>query len=824
MAHPDTGFRIGAADGSRMTDVDFSRIVAPWRRLQLGQKAALGLVVACVPLVVMGLQVSAIARDELRAQTLQSVELASRLGSERVGTAYADLEDRVDDLALGAEFRSVVADHAEQPSDATRQRFADIAGDLSLGLEADGLEGVAVFERGQPTPLAADGTLAPTTTSIALRADAPDGVVVIGDAFVENGVAKLPVIRRVSVDGSRSVELVSQWRLDVVVPADDLDGLGRTARSELFAFQADGRIQVLRSDDPARVGQAESPGPLPSAGSIEIDDETELVVALATVDGPGWLHRTAIERSELYGEIDGVRSALIAVFVGAGLVVLVAVAFLFRSFARRLGRVTAVAESIATGDLTVRIGDDQADEVGRLSAAFDTMAESLAEDIERRERVEQQLAFQATHDALTGLPNRVALTTHLDALVADSANHPVSVCFVDLDGFKGVNDQLGHAAGDELLSRAARRLSDVTRTHDYVARLGGDEFVLVFPKTGGGEAGAMAERIVAALELPFEVAESEVAISASIGVADASDPTEADELIRQADIAMYRAKALGKGQAAIVDPDTLRQLDERLTLSAQLREALIADRLELAYHPIVELGTKRLVAVEADVQWRHPERGVISGDEFTDFLDQAGLSALVDEWVVRSAISEWSDLITEGFAIDDLELAVNLSNRSFLTPKVRQVVRQALQRGEVSADRVRIEVDETVLRSNRDGLADAFAGFRGLGVNVIIDRFGSDYSNLDRLRRLAIDGVKLAAGADGLADRDDLPGRALVGSLATLADAAGLRVGATGIDRSSVRDRLLELGCHEGQGSWLSEPLSRRQLERLVESRHLLEA
>lgn len=570
---------------------DGSRLLAPWRRLQLGQKAALGLLVACVPLVLMGLQVSAIAGEELRAQTLQSVELASRLGSERAGASIDGLGDRVDDLALAPEFREVVADHAEQPSDATRQRFSDIVSDLGIGLGPDGLVGIAVFERGQPTPIAADGMLAPTTTSVALRSSSPDGEVTIADAFVDDGVAYLPVVRRVSVDGSRSVELVSQWRLDVVVPADDLAGLGRTARSEVSAFQGDGQLVVLRSDDPARVGVAERPGDLPSAGSIDVDDAGAVVLASAAVEGPGWIHRTAIDRDELYADIDGVRDALIAVFVGAGLVVLTAVAVLFRSFARRLGRVTAVAESIATGDLTVRIGDAQRDEVGRLSAAFDSMAASLADDIARRERVEQQLAFQATHDALTGLPNRVALTAHLDDLVGDTANHPISVCFVDLDGFKGVNDQLGHGAGDELLSRVAIRLDDVTRSHDYVARLGGDEFVLVFPSTGGAEASAMAERIVAALELPFEVADTDVAISASIGVADASDPTEPDELLRQADIAMYRAKALGKGQAAIVDPEALRQLDERLSLAAQLREALVTDGLELAYHPIVDLAS-----------------------------------------------------------------------------------------------------------------------------------------------------------------------------------------------------------------------------------------
>lgn len=803
---------------------DLSRALAPWRRLQLGQKAALALLVSCIPLVLMGLQISAIAGEQLRAQTLQSLELASTLGSERVSVSIDHLEERVAEIAATPEFRDIVADHAERSSESTVQRFADITADLRTGLAPDGLVGIAVYERGQPTPLAADGLLAPESTSTALRDATPDGIVNVADAFVADGVAHLPVVRRVSVDGSKSIELVTQWSLDTVVPTDDLSGLGRTARSELGAFQADGRVVVLRSWNADRVGVAEALEVSTTAAGIQIDDTGETVRATARIDGLGWVHVTEVERDELYADLAGVRDALIAVFMGAGLVVLTVGAVLFRSFTRRLGRVTAVAESIAEGDLTVRIDDPQADEVGRLSTAFDTMAVSLATDIDRRERVEQQLAFQATHDALTGLPNRMALTDHLDTLVADPTNHPVSVCFVDLDGFKAVNDQLGHAAGDELLSRAAQRLSDVTRTHDYVARLGGDEFVLVFPSTGANEASAMAERIVAALELPFEVADAEVEISASIGVADATDPTEASELIRQADIAMYRAKALGKGQAAVVDPETLRELDDRLQMAAQLREALVGDGLELVFLPIVDLASRRLVAVEAEVCWHHPDRGVIAGDEFEQFLTSAGLESLVDEWTIRTALGTWADLTVDGFAIDDLELAINLGKRTFLTPKTRQVLRKSLNRHELRADRLRLEVDETVLRANRDGLADAFAGYRALGVHVIIDRFGSDYSNLDRLRRLAIDGVKLSAGADGLTDRDDLPGRALVGSLATLAEAAGLRVGATGIDRADARDRLVELGCHEGQGSWLSEPLTRRQLERLVESRHLLEA
>ncbi|MEZ5342149.1 MAG: EAL domain-containing protein [Acidimicrobiales bacterium] len=499
---------------------------------------------------------------------------------------------------------------------------------------------------------------------------------------------------------------------------------------------------------------------------------------------------------------------------------LAVVAFAFRSFARRLERMTRLAEAVAAGDLSVRTGDDRLDELGRLSNAFDDMTQALSVDIARRERVEAQLAYQATHDSLTGLPNRQNLVAELETILRGS-DEPVSALFIDLDGFKEVNDRLGHAAGDELLKRVGDRLRDVLRPGDFVARLGGDEFVILLRGLGLIEADRTASRVVGALELPFIVLDEEASISASIGVSSTDSERSAERLLKEADIAMYQAKSLGKGRAIRVTEEALHDVDEQLSLVSALRSAVSNNELELMLWPIADLRNASLVGMEASVRWTDPVRGTIAPAEFLALAERSGFSSLIDEWVVReslAALAAWRDA---GEPVDDLQLSINLTPQSFINQRTRATLVSHIEQYRLDASNIRIEVPEAVLRSDDLPLRDAFKQYRSLGIAITIDRFGSDYSNLDRLPRFAIDAVKIDLGLT--ADlHNQVSSHALITSLITLAETSGLRVAAAGVDDEVVRDQLLSLGCDSGQGLWFSDIVDRRAFGELLRSRDLL--
>ncbi len=482
---------------------------------------------------------------------------------------------------------------------------------------------------------------------------------------------------------------------------------------------------------------------------------------------------------------------------------------------------TALAEAVADGDLTVRTGDERFDELGRLSMAFDDMTEALAQDIARRERVEAQLAYQATHDSLTGLPNRQQLVAELDQMLLSDVDL-LSVLFVDLDGFKQVNDRYGHGAGDELLIRVAERLRDVLRPADFLARLGGDEFVIVLHGLGILEAERLASRVVAALELPFIVSDVEVAISASIGVSSGDHERSGERLIKEADIAMYRAKAMGKGRAVRVTEESLEEVEVRVSVLSELREAVARDELQLELWPIGDLETGTLSGMEATVRWNHPERGIVPPAEFLPLASSSGFATQIDEWVITHAVRLAGRWAAAGLPVSDLEMAINLTADVFLDRRSRDLLEAEIGRSGLRPSNFRIEVPERVLRNDAEVLKDAFDNYRALGTPVTLDRFGSDRTNVDRLPRYAIDAVKIDLSlTSDLANR--LSSRALVGSLITMASNAGLRISAAGVDANTQRLELIELGCLRGQGLWLSSVLSPDEMADMIRNRHLLD-
>ena len=601
----------------------------------------------------------------------------------------------------------------------------------------------------------------------------------------------LPIARRVLGTDSLGigVTVVEEWNVAFLASNGlDVETIGETAHSLLAQQQTDGTLLIVHSTNRNLVGQIIKLNSNPVVGervvveTLNASTETQQVVQVTTrVPGdPGWISIVEADRSELYFELESVRTRLITVIVAAGVVLLLVVVMGLRGFVRRLEQMTDLAEAVANGDLTVRTGDNHRDELGRFSMAFDDMTQALAEDIARRERVQAQLAYQASHDALTGLPNRNQLVLQLDQMLAET-DDLLSCLFVDLDGFKGVNDSLGHAFGDELLVRVGERLRDVLRPSDFLARLGGDEFVIVLRGLGVVDAERLAGRVVAALELPFVVADQEVSISASIGVAGANGGHSTERLIKEADIAMYRAKAQGKGRAVRVTKETMREVDERVSILSQLRDAATNDELELMLWPSCDLRDGSLRGMEAAVRWHHPDRGLIAPSDFMPLAVSSGFSNQIDEWVITRSTELFARWELEGMPVADLELTLNLTPESFVGSRARQLIIAEIDRNRLKTSNFRIEVPEAVLQHGTDALRQVFDGYRAVGIAVTLGRFGSGYSSFDLLPKFAIDAVEIDLHLiSDLTNR--LSSRALVSSLITLAQTAGLRISAAGVD------------------------------------------
>ena len=794
-----------------------------------------------LPLLFLGIQVANYSGSLVKDQTLNNLGLVSQVEARRVQGNVESVSEETRSILTSDSVAQLLANQSDAnqiagSNDQLRQQLAQRA----VELEPLGLIGLELQVAGGTTERA--GIPMSSQTQQLRLAMGSDELVIAPIYFVE-GQPRLAIARRLitvgeeersgapiaATAGSSGVgigaTLVSEWDLlEVLGVGLDADELGETM---ILAPNEDGSHTVIFSTAESRLGEVMNLVGNPSVDQSVVNEVKgfngeDAVQASARVEGLKWVAVLEADPDQLFRDLDRIRILQAAVFVGAGLVVIGVLVAALRSFVRRLAEVTVLAEAIADGDLTVRTGDTRFDELGRLSMAFDDMAEALAHDIARRERVEAQLAYQATHDALTGLPNRQQLVEELDRMLVDS-EELVSVLFVDLDGFKAVNDRLGHGAGDELLVRVGDRLKSVLRQQDFVARLGGDEFVVVLRGLGLLEAERMAERIVAALELPFIVSDDECQVSASIGVSSANDERSSERLMKEADIAMYRAKALGKGRAVRVTPEALHEVDERISVLGELREAVSNKQFQLMLWPIGDLRTGALLGMEASVRWHHPTRGILTPADFLPLAMNSGFASQIDEWVITECIQQMATWMADGLPVHDLELAFNLTAEMFLAPRSRQLISAELARHKLRPSNFRVEVPETVLRSDGTLLREVFDTFRALGLPVTLDRFGSDYSNLDRLPRFAIDAVKvdLSLIAD-LSNR--LSSRSLVSSLINLAQTAGLRVTAAGIDDDLLREQLVELGCTVGQGRWLSEPLSPEEFADLVRTRYLLEA
>jgi diguanylate cyclase (GGDEF)-like protein len=437
---------------------------------------------------------------------------------------------------------------------------------------------------------------------------------------------------------------------------------------------------------------------------------------------------------------------------------------------------------------------------------LETFAGQASVSIEngRLEAEMQQLAF---HDSLTGLANRALLTLRLEDTLQRRVRPPLgpAVLFLDLDDFKTVNDSLGHAVGDRLLMLVAERLRGCLRPADTAARLGGDEFAILLEEVRSvADASAVAERMIAALRAPFTVDRTRVLIHASIGVVIATpERTSADELLRDADIAMYRAKAHGKGTWELFETAMQEQVLERHMLKLDLEHALENGELVVHYQPIVALDDESIVGVEALVRWVHPSRGVVMPSEFVPLAEETGLINSIGRFVLRRSCAEasaWSR------TAPDFVLTVNLSGRQLHRDDFVAEVATVIAETGFDPRRLVLEITETVMVEDDEGMRQALLGLKKLGVRLAIDDFGTGYSSLSTLRELPVDILKIAKPfIDGLGTGGD--GGAFAAAIVRLGQTLGLSMIAEGIERTEQLAELRPLLCGMAQGYLFAKPM-----------------
>jgi diguanylate cyclase (GGDEF)-like protein/PAS domain S-box-containing protein len=440
----------------------------------------------------------------------------------------------------------------------------------------------------------------------------------------------------------------------------------------------------------------------------------------------------------------------------------------------------------------------------------------MLSDISERKTMENRLRELAHRDALTGLANRVLLTDRLDEAMERLAgtDRNVALLLLDLDGFKAVNDSFGHAVGDELLVAVASRLVSCLRFQDLAARLGGDEFAILLEPVDAQEVVRVGERILEALAAPIELRRAQVVVTASIGIAHGNAERNTQDLLRDADVAMYMAKGQGKNRLVVFHPSMQERVVTRLRLENELRQAVHAEQFELHYQPLVNLDTQRIVGVEALVRWHHPERGLLLPAEFIPVAEETGLIVPIGRWILAEACrqaAQWQSADPAHL----ISIGVNLSPRQLHDTELVEAAAAALVDAGLAASALTIEITENLLLGD-SSLAEArLAQLRAMGIRIAVDDFGTGYSSLAYLRRLPVDILKIDRSF--VAPLPDGPRpAALVRSIIDLAAALDVDTVAEGVENAEQAAILNSLGCHVAQGYYFGYPQPAAGIDRLI--------
>lgn len=499
------------------------------------------------------------------------------------------------------------------------------------------------------------------------------------------------------------------------------------------------------------------------------------------------------------------------------IIVLISASFWFMNvvFIRPVQKLSAAARQVREGNLRVELDVKSGDEIGDLAKAFHEMGEGLYAS-------QEQIRFHAYHDNLTGLPNRFMFREHLEQAVthAKHYNEMLGVLFADVDGFKRVNDTLGHHAGDELLKAISERVRSVVRSKDLmgragylapdmnvVSRIGGDEFViLVTQMEYPVEAGKIAQRIIDVISKPFMISGQEIYIGISIGIAVLpADTDTAEDLLRHSDVAMFHAKAAGKNNFQFYSRAMNAVATNTLALESRLHKAMERDELFLVYQPKIDLRSGRTVGVEALIRWKHPEEGMIPPDVFIPVAEEVGMINAIGEWVLRNACQQvraWEQTIA-----CDLIVAVNISSHQIANQHFSATFQKIIHENGLSPWHLDFEMTETAVMQMETNVDAAFQMIRDLGISISLDDFGTGYSSLSHLRRFPINFLKIDRSFvnEVLTNIDD---RAIVSAIIGMAQNLGLQVVAEGVETQEQANFLREKGCDFAQGYFFGRPMS----------------
>jgi diguanylate cyclase (GGDEF)-like protein len=447
------------------------------------------------------------------------------------------------------------------------------------------------------------------------------------------------------------------------------------------------------------------------------------------------------------------------------------------------------------------------------------MVHMYASDITKRVRAEGQLLHNAFHDALTGLPNKALFLDRVKQTLRRAQRRDISfaVLFLDLDGFRNINDGLGHGLGDKLLARFAWRIKKLLGPDETLARMGGDEFTVLLPATNDAEhAVQVANRIQGELQRPFEVDGHDLFISVSIGIINGPDSTaEAEDLLRDAETAMYHAKAMGRGRSEQFDPSMHVDATERISLENDLKRSMDRSEFEPYYQPIVSLKSGRIAGFEALVRWNHPEQGVVSPGRFIPIAEETGLIVPMGAMMLETAFKQtraWQEMFTD---FRDLSISVNMSVVQITRPTMGGEIRNILSRTGIPPSSVKIEVTESGLMNNVGSASELLTALNAMGVSLMIDDFGTGYSSLSHLHQFPFHFIKIDQSfVSTMEDKPD--NMEIVRTVISLAHALGKQVVAEGVETGTQRDLLANLGCEFLQGYYFSPPLPAHKAEALL--------